>query len=271
MAVSGRFVRVVFVTLALLHLSGTRAQVLPLINEFSGMTFNGTVQVSWPVLYRNCTFRTDSILMSRSYGAVLVGCDIECTNSTLYLTGSGSGVVMQDCRISGCEQIVPALNMSMTERTYISGLTLNGHEFTAQEDQEDLIDIDGLEMADAVQAITGGGKTDSPLIMVMTADDRQLKYGGSTMLSVRGLTEGMFVGWYTADTLLMLKVDEDPMKCRVSVNRPVIEDHDAIVSVYTEYGLEAAVKISIESDAPVVEIKSEQVQENRKKRKNRKR
>ena len=249
MAVSGRFVRIVF-TLALLFCSSARAQVLPLLNEFQGVTFNGTVQVSWPVLYRNCTFRTDSILLSRSYGALLVGCNIECANSTLYLTGTGSGVILKDCRITGCEQIFPSPELSATDRTYVADLILNGHECSAQDEQEHVIDIDGLELADAVQTVASGGKTARPLIMVISADNGELKCGESAMLSVRGLPQDMFVGWYTPDTLLTLKVSDDPMKCCVSVTQPVEQSHNAIISAYTDYGLEAALNICILSDIP---------------------
>lgn len=245
MAMALRFVRNVCVMLALLNFSIAGAQVLPLMNEFSGMRFNGTVQVSWPVLYRNCTFRTDSILLSRSYGAVLVGCTIECSNPTLYLTQTGSGVIMQGCSVSGCQQIMPSVNMSSSDRIYISDLILNGHECSAQDDQEHVIDIDGLELAESVRTIASGQKTDRPLFMVMTAGTGVLRYGESTVLSVRGLSDDMFIGWHSPDSLLALKVLDDPFMCSVSLKHPVTESHSAIVEAYTEYGLEASVNIEI--------------------------
>lgn len=248
MVISGRIVRTILASLVLMLHMGVTAQVLPVINEFTGRTFNGTVQVSWPVLFRNCTFRTDSVLFSHSYGVLLTGCKIECSNPVLYLAGSGSGVIMDDCEVTGPDYIKPALMSSATDRTYLAGLMLNGHECSVDEEQENIIDIDGLELADAVHDVAAGEKTDNPLFMTIWSDHSSIGGGDSAVVSVSGLTDGMFIGWHSDDTTVTLKVRDNPRKCTVFVNGPFRNEHKALVRAFTDYGLEAAVELLIESD-----------------------
>ena len=54
----------------------------------------------------------------------------------------------------------------------------------------------------------------------------------------------MFVGWQASDKGLKLTVDEDGMGCRVYAAQ-VKDLTRAVISAYTEYGLEAAVEITI--------------------------
>lgn len=245
MAMSRRFVHTVITLVSLTLTTGAGAQVLPLLNEFTGREFTGTVQVSWPVLFRNCTFRTDSVLLSRSYGSVLIGCNIECNNQALYLAESGSGIIMSDCNVTGCNEVVPALKSTPADRTYVTGLKVNGHECPVPDDQDVVIDPEGLGLADAIDALAGGVRTDSPFIMVMTSKAKQLSSGDKALLSVRGLTGDMFIGWHTPDTALTLRVGDNPMECVVSLNEPVDETRKAVVTAHTDYGLEAAVVIEL--------------------------
>lgn len=248
MALSGRIVRTFVASVVLMLNMEAAAQVLHLISEFTGRSFSGTVQVSWPVVFRNCTFKTDSVLISHSYGVLLTGCRIECSNPALYLAGSGSGVIMDDCEVTGPDYIKPALIPSATDRTYLAGLILNGHECSADEEQENIIDMDGLELADAVHDVAAGKKTEKPLFMTIWSDHSSLKCGDSAVVSVSGLSEDMFIGWHSADTALTLKVRDNPLRCTVFVNGPSQDEHKALVRAFTDYGLEAAVEIRIGSD-----------------------
>ena len=80
--------------------------------------------------------------------------------------------------------------------------------------------------------------------MIMSADKRVLRSGEIAYLHLRGLEEGMFVGWQASDRSLKLTVDEDGMGCRVYAES-IKGNSRAVISAYTEYGLEAAVEIEL--------------------------
>lgn len=219
--------------------SGARAQVLPVMNIFSGRTFEGTVDVSWPVLFDGCTFRTDGTVIKHSYGAVFRNCTFECTGSELFIAESGDGIILADCEVKGCEALSLSREFSPASRNYIAGVTVNGDECTVLDEQETITDIDGLELADCVR-----GESDGPMFMIMSADKNVLREGEIAYVHIRGLEKGMFVGWQSSDKGLKLTVDEDGMGCRVYAAQ-VKDLTRTVISAYTEYGLEAAVEITI--------------------------
>lgn len=219
--------------------SDISAQVLPVLNTFSGRTFEGTVDVSWPVLFDNCTFRTDGLILKHSYGAVFRNCKFECTGGNLYIAGSGDGIILADCEVTGCDGLSICKEYSPANRNYITGVMVNGEECTVLDEQETIIDIDGLELEESVR-----GQSDGPMFMIMNADKSVLESGEIAYLRVRGLEEGMFVGWSSSASGLKLTVDEDGLGCRVYA-ADVRNLRSAVISAYTEYGLEAAFEIEI--------------------------
>ena len=219
--------------------SGISAQVLPVMNTFSGRTFEGTLDVSWPVLFDGCTFKTDGPVIKHSYGAVFRNCKFECAGGQLCIAESGDGIILADCEVNGCDALSICGEYSPASRNYITGVTVNGEECTVLDEQETIIDIDGLEMAESAL-----GESDGPLFMIMSADKNVLGKGEIAYLHLRGLEEGMFVGWQSSDAGLKLTVDADGLGCRVYA-ADVKDLKHAVVSAYTEYGLEAAVVITI--------------------------
>lgn len=219
--------------------SGISAQVLPVLNTFSRRTFEGPVDVSWPVLFEGCTFKTDGMVLKHSYGAVFRNCTFECTGGELYIAESGDGIILADCDVRGCDALSICKEYSAAYRNYITGVTVNGEECTVLDEQETIIDIDGLEMAESVR-----GRSDGPLIMIMSADKSVLRKGEIAYLHIRGLEEGMFVGWQSSAAGVKLTVDADGLGCRVYASQ-VKDMERAVISAYTEYGLEAAVEITL--------------------------
>ena len=218
--------------------SGAWAQVLPVLNTFSGRTFEGPVDVSWPVLFDGCTFRTDGLVINHSYGVVFRNCTFECTGGELCIAGSGDGIILADCEVKGCNALSICREFSPASRNYITGVTVNGEECTVLDEQETIIDIDGLEMAESVADGSG------PMLMIMSADKSVLRKGEIAYMHLRGLEEGMFVGWQSSDNGLKLTVDADGMGCRVYA-ASIKGNKKAVISAYTEYGLEAAVEIEL--------------------------
>lgn len=222
------------------------AQVLSVLNSFSNRTFNGTVNVSWPVLFDHCTFVTDSIVLNHSYGAVFRNCRFESGNSVLYLAGSGDGMILSDCDVNGCGCVRFSLQQSMCDRNYIQNVTVNGLEWLVPDDQESITDIEGLELGQSVQGLPSG-----PMLMLVSADKTTLKTGDASNLRIRGLEKGMFVGWHSADSAVVLSVDDD-FCCSVRAIQKVTQRKDVLITAYTEYGLEAACMLTIIPDDPVV-------------------
>ena len=219
--------------------SGAWAQVLPVLNTFSGRTFEGPVDVSWPVLFDGCTFQTDGVVLKHSYGAVFRNCRFECKGGQLCIAESGDGIILADCDVNGCDALSICREYSPASRNYITGVRVNGEECSVLDEQETIIDIDGLEMEGSVR-----GESDGPLFMIMSADKNVLRKGEIAYLHLRGLKEGMFVGWQSSDAGLKLTVDADGLGCRVYA--PGIKGNGkAVISAYTEYGLEAAVEIEL--------------------------
>lgn len=219
--------------------SGARAQVLPVLNTFTGRTFEGTVNVSWPVLFDGCTFRTDEVVLKHSYGVVFRNCKFEGKGGNLYIAESGDGIILADCEVTGCDALSICKEYRPANRNYITDVTVNGEECTVLDEQETIIDIDGLELEESVR-----GESDGPMFMIMNSDKSELTKGEIAYLQVRGLDKGMFVGWSASDRGIRLTVDEDGLGCRVYA-ADVSDLNSVVVSAYTEYGLEAAYEIKI--------------------------
>lgn len=233
---------VLFAVLLLTAATGLSAQVLPVLNSFRDRTFTGTVDVSWPVLFDGCTFVTDSVVMHRSYGAIFRNCSFESRTGTVYLADSGDGMILVDCEVTGCNELRFSRIPSVSDRNYVTGIKINGDECTVLDEQENIIDLDGLEIEESARGISDG-----PLIMIMSADRKDLKSGGKTVLTVRGLESGMFVGWQSSDPDVELKVDGEWV-CTVTAPAQIAESKTVVISAYTEYGLEAACVLSLIPD-----------------------
>lgn len=218
------------------------AQALPVLNTFSGRTFDGTVDVSWPVLFDGCTFRTDGTVIKHSYGAVFRNCTFECTGGELCIAGSGDGIILADCEAKGCESLTICREYSPAHRNYITGVIVNGHECSVLDEQSTITDIDGLELADCVR-----GETKGPLFMMMSADKRCVDNGEYVNLQVRGLEEGTFVGWRSSESGVKLTVSEDGLSCMAQVLQ-VKDGTRLVISAYTEYGLEAGCEVTVCTD-----------------------
>lgn len=218
---------------------GVWAQVIPVVHGFSGRTFDGTVDVSWPVSFDSCTFVTDSVVLNQSYGAVFRNCRFESRTGRLYIAGSGDGMIMADCDVTGCEGFRFSLRASDSDRNYITGVRVNGDECTVMDEQESIIDIEGLELEETVR-----GKATGPMLMLMSADRTALKDAETAHLTLRGLENGMFVGWQLSDPVAEMTVKND-FSCSITAPDSITEGRKVIVSAYTEYGLEAACEIEL--------------------------
>jgi hypothetical protein len=219
--------------------SVVQAQVLPILNSFSNRTFNGTVDVSWPVLFDGCSFVTDSVVLRHSYGAVFRNCSFESKTGALYVADSGDGIILADCVVTGSDCLIMSRDYNPVSRNYIAGVTVNGEECSVLDEQESIIDIDGLELAESVRGGSAG-----PMFMLASSDCKVLESGDSAYLRLLGLEKGMFVGWKSSDDGLKLIVDDDGMGCRVYA-ADVKGISGAVISAYTEYGLEAAYNILV--------------------------
>lgn len=221
---------------------GLSAQVLPVLNTFTDRTFEGAVDVSWPVLFDGCTFRTDGVVINRSYGAVFRNCTFECKGGELCIAGSGDGVILADCEVKGCESLSICREYSPAHRNYITGVIVNGDECTVLDDQTTIVDIDGLAMADCVRGESGG-----PLFMMMSADRKIVAEGEYVSFRVRGLEKGTFVGWRSSESSVRLTVSEDGLSCKALMTG-LKENTEVLISAYTEYGLEAACEVTVRTD-----------------------
>lgn len=219
--------------------NGLFAQVIPVVDGFRGRIFDGTVYVSRPVLFDSCTFVTDSVVLDHSYGAVFRNCCFESRTGRLYIAGTGDGIIMADCDVTGCDEFRFSIKASASDRNYITGVKVNDDECTVLDEQESIIDIEGLELEDVVR-----GKASGPMLMLMSADRQALKNAETAMLTLRGLDKGMFVGWHLSDTVVDMMV-QDEFTCKITAPDSIGARRRVVVSAYTEYGLEAACVIEL--------------------------
>ena len=213
------------------------AQTVPALDTFSGRTFEGTVYASWPVVFDGCTFITDSVVLNHSYGTVFRNCSIESRTGVLYMAESGDGIILADCEVTGCRELMFSRTPSLSDRNYITGVKLNGEECSVLDDQENIIDIDGLDLSESVRGTSKG-----PLLLMMNSDKGILKGGETAVVRISGLERGMFVGWQISAPKAMLYI-VDEFTCLVTAPELIEEDGTIVISAYTEYGLEAACEI----------------------------
>lgn len=218
------------------------AQVLPVLNSFNGRKFNGTLSVPGPVQFDGCTFVTDSIVLDHSYGVVFRNCSFESRNAVLYLAGSGDGMILKDCSINGCGLFRFSRKPLLSDRNYIANVTINGLEWVVSDDDESVIDIQGLDLEENVQ-----GNLNGPVVMFVSADKKQLKGGETANLKIRGLDKDMFVGWHCMDSTANIVV-ENESDCFFIAPQTVTERRDVLVTAYTECGLEAACIMTLVPD-----------------------
>lgn len=227
-------IRILLFTALTMWVAGSlRAQVLPLLNSFEGRTFHGTVNVSWPVLFERCTFVTDSIVLSNSYGAVFRECSIESKTGVLYMTAAGDGLILKDCNVTGCESFGWSLDTTVVLRNYVSNLIVDGMEYEVEDAKETEIDALGLELDNRLKEGNEG-----PFILSICIDRSHLSESDTASMCIRGLKEGMFVGWCSKNPNVSIEVTEDPFVCKAWLTGPVMGDGVAAISAHTEYGLE---------------------------------
>ena len=234
------------------------AQALPMLNSFRSRTFDGTVNVSWPVEFDGCTFLTDSVVLSLSYGAVFRNCRFESRSGKLYMAESGSGMILSGYEITGCDVFSFSRHPEPTDRNYVTDVNVNGSELYVPEEQESVIEIDGLGLAGSV---AGGSR--GPLLMFVSATSNVLRAGETATLRVRGLEEGMFIGWHVSDSTVSIKVCDDPFACMVTIPEQVTGKKRFLVCAYTEYGLEAACELCLMSKGETVVPLERKVQKKR--------
>ena len=242
MAISKLLHNALILSAAMLSLAANRmsAQELPIFNSFSNRTFNGTVDVSWPVTFDSCVFVTDSVVLNRSYGAVFRNCRIESKSGVLYMAHEGDGIILCNCDISGCDELKFSVHNLLSDRNYVSGVIIDGDEYDADDEELTIIDIDGLELAESVN-----GKRNGPLVMQMKADRTSLMAGDSAQLMVLGLDEGMFLGWRSSVPYVDVRVGDDSFCCDVIAPQEIAIKETVVISAYTEYGLEAACELTL--------------------------
>ena len=192
----------------------------------------------------------DSIVLRHSYGAVFRNCKFECTDGVLFIAESGDGIILADCDINGCKAFRFSRTPGQSDRNYVTDVRLDGEEYSVPDDQETITEIDGLELGERV---TGG--LSGPLIMMMSADRNTLKRGESTELRVRGLEQGMFVGWRSSESDVRIVVEGDGYSCRVYAPDSIGKQENVIISAYTEYGLEAACQLQLMPDTQSVNVR----------------
>jgi len=242
MAMSKLLHNALILSAVMLSLAANRmsAQELSMFNSFSNRTFNGTVDVSWPVTFDSCVFVTDSVVLNRSLGAVFRNCRIESKSGALYMALEGDGIILYNCEILGCDELKFSVRNSLSDRNYVSGVVIDGHEYEVDDEEQTIIDIDGLELAESVN-----GKRNGPLLMQMKADRSVLMAGDSANLRVLGLEEGMFLGWQCPVPYVDIRVGEDCFCCEVTAPREITIKETVVISAYTEYGLEAACALTL--------------------------
>jgi len=251
------------VAMACMASDSVSAQVLPVLNRFSGRTFDGTVDVSWPVEFDGCSFVTDSIVLRHSYGVLFRNCHFESRSGVLYMAESGDGMILADCTISGCKEPGFSRNVQLSDRNYVTGVSVNGEEWLVPDDQEQIIDIDGLAFSESLRSDENG-----PMILVLSADRNELKGGQTARLTVRGLDDDMFIGWHAMDSTVALSVD-DVCGCTVRAPQTVTEKRSVVVAAYTEHGLEAAYTLTLmpENSVKMSAKGNKKVKSSRKKKK----
>ena len=228
-----------FALMMIVATSSISAQILPVLNSFKGRTFEGPVDACWPVEFDGCTFVTDSVVLRHSYGAVFRNCRFESRSGTLYIAESGDGIILADCDVKATDRLMFSREYSLADRNYLTGVTVNGEECSVLDEQESIIDIDGLELAASVR-----GESDGPMFMLMSSDRKYLEAGATACFHVCGLEKGTFVGWQSSENGLKLTVSDDGFSCGVQAVG-LIDTETAVISAYTEYGLEAACEILI--------------------------
>lgn len=266
MVISRRlYVLYMLLAVTLFAASGVSAQMLPILNSFRSRTFDGTVDVSWPVEFDGCTFMTDSVVLSHSYGAVFRNCRFESRSGKLYVAESGSGMILSGCDFTGCDGFSFSRHPEPADRNYISDVTVNGSELSVWEELESVVEIDGLGVAESV-----AGSSNGPLLMLMSTPNNVLRPGETATLQVRGLEDGMFIGWHVSDSTVSIKVGDDPFACMVTMPEQEAGQKSFIVCAYTEYGLEAACELFLRPQAETVVTPERKVKNKRSSRKNRK-
>lgn len=210
---------------ALLAVCPACAQRIPADYSYRGMTFRGTLFLPSTAVFNDCHFETDSIVLERSFGAVFRNCTFESRSDVLYMAAEGSGIVLVDCIVTGPQRLQFAVKPQPADRNYMTGLKMNGLECESDE-SANVIELDGLEMGNAVRKPDLGKE-------ILFARIRK----DGDRLTMTGLDSEMFVGWASDSPAVSIEAAADPGVF-------MLRGHgDAVVSAYTEYGIEASIAV----------------------------
>ncbi len=241
-----------------------------------GRTFHGQITATFPMAFIDCIFVGDGKPVLKSTdGAIFLNCCFRTDgDGQLYMAGSGNNIVMVDCYLIGYDGFCWSENIRKSDRNYVSGLTLNGTEFSLESDAN-TIEMDGLDIADSFREVHHGDIVYkvpgmSRMARISASDYRLTQKDESVKLTVEGVDDGTFVGWWTDDELVRLVPGPEPMACMAILNDNVRQVHDAMVNVVTETGLELAVLLQVGNNPGKNDAEAEKAT-GRKNRKNRKR
>lgn len=217
------------------------AQVLPVTDSFRDRTFDGPLDVAGPVRFDGCTFRTDSVVLAHSFGALFRNCVFESRSGVLCMAGSGDGMIMADCELNGCTRF--RFSPDAYSRNYVSSVAIDGTEYVVPDEDESVIDMDGLALRDIVDGTAKG-----PLFIRIDADKKTAAPGDTVTLRLTGVDDDAFAGWRSLMPQAGISVD-GPLCCRLFIPDGPKE---VAVCAYTEYGLEAVCMIGVEY--PVISV-----------------
>lgn len=223
MAMSGKILKCLVA--ALLTFGPVCAQRIPADYNYRGMTFQGTLFLPSTAVFTDCHFVVDSVVLERSFGAVFKNCTFESKSDVLFLAGEGSGMVLVDCEVNGPKGLQFSRKAETTDRNYLTGLKLNGLECESDESPY-VIELDGLEMGEAVRKSNLRNE-------ILFARIR--KEGNE--LTMMGLDNDMFLGWSSDNPDVRIGVTSDP-KTFIAYGTG-----EAVISAYTEYGIEASTTV----------------------------
>lgn len=216
-----------------------------------GRTFHGQITSSFPMAFIDCLFVNDGKpVLKSTEGAVFLNCCFRIDGEgDLYVTERGDNIVMVDCSLIGFDGFQWSETIRKSDRNYVSGLTLNGRELSL-DSLDCTIDMDGLDMVNSYRVVTKGDTLYQIPGSVNTArisasDYRIASKGESVKLMVEGLSDNMFVGWWTDDEQISLVPGPEPMACLAILEDDARLVHDASVNVVTEYGLELSVTLQV--------------------------
>lgn len=235
-------------------------------------------------IFLECTFHNaGKPVLGKADGAVFLGCSFICDADSLFLARSGDGIVMAGCRVIGAQSVGWSEEVKESDRNYLYDFTICGQNEPELYGCQQTVDMEGLRLADAfvyetengdicynlanllnrpeldvtlnsAEQYLGRSLKGLPVRMTVCASEQGIECGSGQVVTVcaGGLDADMFIGWTVSDERLVLAPSADPASCTVSLKDGVDDTFSAVVTAYTEYGLEQAVSIDVSmKPAPV--------------------